>query len=75
MHAANIKNSPRLRRVRDLLKGGNEHSTQEIIQRAHVCAVNSIIAELRSNGFSIACRQATSSDGVRIWLYRMEAGQ
>ena len=71
MHAASIDNSLRLQRVRDLLADGGEYSTLEICVRANVCAVNSIIAELRANGCAITCRQSVSDSGNRIWLYRM----
>lgn len=57
MHAATLSNSPRLQRVADLLSDGLEHTTLEIINAARVCAVNSIIAELRVNGFRIVCRR------------------
>lgn len=65
MHAATIANSPRLQRVADLLADGLEHTTMEIIQAAQVCAVNSIIAELRANGFEILCRRVAD-----VWYYR-----
>jgi hypothetical protein len=56
MHAANMK-SDRLRRVRNFLKDKKPHSTLEIIKKAKVCAVSSIIAELRCNGFKINCER------------------
>lgn len=72
MHAARLDRSPRLQRVYELLKGGEEHSTRDIIQGAQVCAVNSCIAELRANGFYIENRQISDpATGQRIWLYRM----
>lgn len=49
--------SKRLQRVHELLKSGEELSTMQIIQRGQVCAVNSIVAELRENGLSITCRR------------------
>ena len=73
MHAASIDSSPRLQRVRDLLAEGGEYSTMEICVRANVCAVNSIVAELRANGCAISCRQCLSDNGNRIWLYCMQA--
>lgn len=66
MHAARLEHSPRLQRVADLLADGREYSTLEIIQAAGVCAVNSIIAELRANGFSILCRRCGD-----VWVYWM----
>ena len=74
MHAATIQKSDRLRRVHELLSDYNEHSTLEIVTEAQVCAVNSIIAELRANGAVIVCRQARNPEsGRRVWWYRMLA--
>jgi hypothetical protein len=64
MHAANIKNSDRLQRVDDLLADKMPKSTMQIIQAAGVCAVNSIISELRANGRDIHCKRQGS-----IWYY------
>jgi hypothetical protein len=64
MKAANLSTSPRLQRVAGLLEDGLEHSTMEIVQAAQVCAVNSIIAELRANGLVILCRRCGD-----IWVY------
>lgn len=57
MHAARIEKSKRLQRVLELLRsrGRKGATTRDIIDVAHVCAVNSIIAELRANGFVIDC--------------------
>ena len=71
MHAARLDRSPRLQRVHELLSDGAEHSTLEILQEAGVCAVNSIVAELRHAGAEIECRQSVSGTGQRVWLYRM----
>ncbi len=57
MNAANLTRSDRLQRVFKLLSGGGEFTTLEIIQRAGVCAVNSIISELRQNGYQIDCQR------------------
>ena len=70
MHAAHLDRSPRLQRVRELLSDGREHSTLDIVREAGVCAVNSIIAELRANGLDIACRRETRPEGP-VWLYRL----
>ena len=72
MHAAVLDRSPRLQRVRALLADGAWHSTLDIVSAARVCAVNSCVAELRENGFTIHCRQTCSAGGARIWFYRME---
>ena len=71
MKAARLESSPRLQRVYALLSDGRERSTLEIVRAAEVCAVNSIVAELRENGCYIECRRAAGRDGAPIWLYRM----
>ena len=74
MHAACLHRSSRLQRVHALLSDGAERSTQEIMAGAHVCAVNSCIAELRAhpNNCRIDCRQQVNrATGQRTWLYRM----
>lgn len=67
MNAANIESSDRLARVADLLAQGGEFSTLDIIKKANVCAVNSIISELRQNGYEIHCERR----GER-WFYKLE---
>jgi len=66
MNAANLTRSDRLQRVFKLLSGGGEFTTLEIIQKAGVCAVNSIISELRQNGYQIDCQRRNDK-----WFYRM----
>ena len=66
MNAANLTKSDRLQRVFKLLSGGGEFTTLEIIQKAGVCAVNSIISELRHNGYQIDCQRRNDK-----WFYRM----
>ncbi len=63
---AKIENSPRLGRVFDYLGDQAWHSTRDIIEGAHVCAVNSCIAELRMNNFPVDCKRQGD-----IWYYRM----
>lgn len=70
MHAARLDRSPRLQRVLALLADGQPHSTLDIIRGAHVCAVNSIVAELRHNGFAVCCQRA----GDR-WFYQLRGKQ
>ena len=67
MNAASIESSERLNRVLDLLSMGGEFSTLDIIKNANVCAVNSIISELRQNGFDIACQRRGDK-----WFYKLE---
>ena len=66
MNAANLGKSERLQRVFKLLSKGGEYTTLEIIQKAGVCAVNSIISELRANGYDIDCERRNNK-----WFYRM----
>ena len=67
MKAASLEKSDRLNRVRDLLLQGGEFSTLDIIKQVNVCAVNSIIAELRQNGINVSCQRR----GER-WFYKLE---
>jgi hypothetical protein len=67
MKAASIERSSRLNRVLDLLSMGGEFTTLDIIKSANVCAVNSIIAELRQNGFGINCQRRGDK-----WFYKLE---
>ena len=71
MHAARADRSARLRRVLEVLLDGREHSTRDLVVAAEVCAVNSIVAELRANGYRILCRQGVDGHGVRRWWYRL----
>jgi hypothetical protein len=66
MNAANFDKSDRLQRVYKLLKRGGEYTTLEIIQRAGVCAVNSIVSELRQAGYQITCQRRADK-----WFYRL----
>jgi len=66
-HTAKLSTSSRLKRVDKLLSDGREYSTREIIAHADVCAVNSVITELRHNGRNITCRR----EGQH-WYYTME---
>ena len=55
MHRARLSTSNRLQRVYNALKV-RPMTTYEIISTAQVCAVNSIISELRCNGVDISCK-------------------
>ena len=70
MNAARIGKSSRLKRVARFLKDGKPHTTMEIVQCAAVCAVNSIIAELRENGFKIHCWRIGDN-----WYYQLISGK
>ncbi|MEJ1384853.1 MAG: hypothetical protein RPV21_10840 [Candidatus Sedimenticola sp. (ex Thyasira tokunagai)] len=64
-HSAKLSASDRLKRVDDLLASGLEYSTLDIVEKARVVAVNSIIAVLRKNGRDIRCHRAGS-----LWFYK-----
>jgi hypothetical protein len=66
MNAGNFDKSDRLQRVYKLLKKGGEYTTLDIIQRAGVCAVNSIVSELRQAGYQITCQRRADK-----WFYRL----
>lgn len=71
MHHASLKTSPRLlRTLRALQAADAEISTYELSRAAEICAVNSVIAELRENGAEITCRQVVR-DGQRRFYYRL----
>lgn len=67
MNAAKLSKSDRLRRVASLLKKARKPlSTMDIISKANVCAVNSIVSELRANGMTIDCNRIGD-----VWYYRI----
>jgi hypothetical protein len=49
-----------------VLGDGAEHTTLEVMTGAHVCAVNSIVAELRQNGYAIQCQRRGD-----LWYYSL----
>jgi hypothetical protein len=67
MHYARIDKSPRLQRVLKLLSDGLLYTTRDIIEKAHVVAVNSAVDELRSNGYDILCQRKGN-----VWFYKMK---
>lgn len=75
IHAADWRKSRRCMAVVSVLSDSQPHSTMEIIERGHVCAVNSIVAELRENGFKIDCRfRERTADGGSVYEYQMTGG-
>lgn len=68
MNAASLAKSERLQRVKDFLSDRRPHSTLEIVKKAKVCAVSSIVSELRANGCRIECQRKADR-----WYYRMVA--
>lgn len=74
LHYARLDKSPRLKRLLAYLRtrGDQGATTMEIIVGASVAAVNSAIAELRANGFTINCQpEGATDDGMRIYRYRL----
>jgi hypothetical protein len=67
MNAANLDNSDRLQRVLRLLLKGGEFTTLDIVMQAQVCAVNSVVAELRQHGYAINCQRRGDK-----WFYRLK---
>lgn len=67
MHSANVETSSRLQAVHNVLKDGKSHSTLDLIRESGMCAINSIISELRRNGIGVKCER----DG-RIYRYSLE---
>lgn len=65
MNAAKLKQSGRLKAVDSFLSDRKPHSTRDIIRATGMCAINSIISELRANGRKINCRRHENK-----WLYQ-----
>lgn len=72
MHAARLYESPRLQRVANLLLSGDWFSTMHIAKKANVCAVNSIISELRANQWVVDCILISTQSG-KVWKYKASA--
>lgn len=71
-HSARLETSPRLKRVLAYLetKGAGGATTMEIVRACDVCAVNSIIDELRHNGLRIDCLpEGRSATGSNVFRY------
>ena len=58
IHYAHLATSARLRRCLSVLCDAAPEglTTREIIRKSHVCAVNTVVAELKANGIEIDCR-------------------
>jgi len=70
-HYARLATSPRLQRALKVLReAGGPVSTMELSRKARICATNSVVSELRNNGFKITCRQ-DCSDGQRRIFYTL----
>jgi hypothetical protein len=70
IHAAKIETSERLQKVAAYLADQNPHTTREILIACDVCAVNSIVDELRENGFEIECKPVKRG----VFEYTMTGG-
>ncbi len=71
MNQASLKTSPRLRRALAVLREFPAGvTTRQWIQRANICACNSIAAELRANGVKIQCLFEGRRNGAAIFRYR-----
>ena len=72
MRFARLHKSDRLQRALAVLKAaGGEISTYELSRKADICAVNSVVAELRENGAVIDCRQQMVA-GERRFFYELK---
>lgn len=72
MHAARISRSPRLQRCLSALRKHPEGiSTRDLIIEANICAVSSVVAELRVNGADIECEQRKTPEG-RGFFYTLK---
>lgn len=59
-------------RILAVLADGQEHSCAEIHQQAGFSRLNSRIAELRSRGHTIRCRQLAGKAGPEAYLYQLD---
>lgn len=74
MHYAKLSKSPRLQRVlRELKRAKGPVTTKDLVTSANVCAVNSIIAELRENGADITCHQEVENAERRFFYTLVKA--
>lgn len=72
MRHASLEKSARLRRTLIvLIEVGGWISTRTLLRKANICAVNSVIAELRENGAVIDCEVKVTKKGKRRWCYRL----
>jgi hypothetical protein len=70
-HFARLSSSPRLRRALRVLQAANGAlTTYELMRKAKICAVSSVVSELRNNGAEITCRQEVTN-GRRRFYYTL----
>lgn len=71
MHAAKLSESPRLQRALAALRANPSGlTTRGLIREADICAVNSVVSELRENGVRVSCEPMPGARGV--FVYRLE---
>ena len=77
IHAGNPARSRRLGSVLEFLKkrGDEGATTREIIEICKVCAVNSIISEIRTAGHQIDCKTTVDASGGRVARYKLISNQ
>jgi len=74
MNAAQLKNSPRLRRILTTLLDGHWVTSWALSQLHHRCAISTDISELRANGVTIDCKRVEGYDGkLTVWAYQIPA--
>ena len=66
MNFADATKSKRLQDVLKVLKDKKRHSTLELIQTTGRCAINSIVAEIRQNGYKVECKREGNA-----WYYKL----
>ena len=71
MKAANYKKSPRLQKLLQVMRDGEERSTYQLMMATGSVAVSTNISELRAQGAQIACR-VERRNGKRVWLYTLQ---
>lgn len=75
IHAADVTKSKRLQRVAKYLakRGKKGATTMDIIRSCSVVAVNSVVSELRINGYNITATRERDDGDSRVYRYRMVA--
>jgi hypothetical protein len=72
MNHARLATSARLQRALRVLQAHGDWMTKrQILRAAHVCAVNSVIAALRTNGADIETKLEVLREGRRRYRYRL----
>ena len=68
MNNASLGKSDRLQRTLKALQDAKGRiSTRSLMRKANICAVNSVIAELRENGADILCEQEVKNGDRRFY--------